>query len=68
VGSRAGLDTEARGKSFACAGDRTPVVQSVARRTDRPTLAQKAWKDSVYDLLTRFDTCRLVKKARWRRL
>jgi len=31
VGLRAGLDTEARGKSFASAGDRTLVVQSVVR-------------------------------------
>jgi hypothetical protein len=31
VGLRAGLDTEARGKSFASAGDRTSVVQSVVR-------------------------------------
>jgi hypothetical protein len=31
VGHRAGLDTEARGKSFASAGDRTVVVQSVVR-------------------------------------
>jgi hypothetical protein len=31
VGLRAGLDTEARGKVFACAGDRNRAVQSVAR-------------------------------------
>jgi hypothetical protein len=31
VGPRAGLDTEARGKVFTSAGDRTPVVQSVVR-------------------------------------
>jgi hypothetical protein len=31
VGLRAGLDTEARGKSFACTGDLTPVVQSPVR-------------------------------------
>jgi hypothetical protein len=31
VGLRAGLDTEARGKTFASAGDRNPVVQSVDR-------------------------------------
>jgi hypothetical protein len=48
VGLRAGLDTEARGKSFVPAGDRTPVVQSAVthytdwatlypRRPDRPT-------------------------------
>jgi hypothetical protein len=31
VGLRAGLDTEVKKKSFASAGDRTPVVQSVTR-------------------------------------
>jgi hypothetical protein len=31
VGLRAGLDTEAKGKSFASSRDRTPVVQSVVR-------------------------------------
>jgi hypothetical protein len=31
VGPRAGLDTEARGKSLASAGDRTPVIQFVVR-------------------------------------
>jgi hypothetical protein len=31
VGLRAGLDTEAKRKSFAPVGDRTPVVQSVVR-------------------------------------
>jgi hypothetical protein len=30
-GLRAGLDKEASGKSFVCARDRTPVVQSVVR-------------------------------------
>jgi hypothetical protein len=30
-GLRAGLDTEARGKFYASAGDRPPVVQSVVR-------------------------------------
>jgi hypothetical protein len=29
--ARAGMDTEDRGKSFAPAGDRTPVVQPVVR-------------------------------------
>jgi hypothetical protein len=28
VGPRAGLDTEVRGKSFATAGDRTPIARS----------------------------------------
>jgi hypothetical protein len=32
VSLRAGVDPEARAKSFASAGDRTPVVQSVVRR------------------------------------
>jgi hypothetical protein len=31
VGLRAGLDTEGREKTFASAGNRTPVVQSVVR-------------------------------------
>jgi hypothetical protein len=31
AGLRAGLDTEATGKSFASAGDLTPVVQFVVR-------------------------------------
>jgi hypothetical protein len=31
VGARSDLDTEARGKFFASAKDRTPVVQSVVR-------------------------------------
>jgi hypothetical protein len=31
VGFRAGLDTGARGKSFASAGDRTAVIQPVFR-------------------------------------
>jgi hypothetical protein len=31
VGLRAGMDTDARGKMFAFAGDRTPLVQSVVR-------------------------------------
>jgi hypothetical protein len=40
VDLRAGLDTEARGKSFASAGDRTPVVQPVVRHyTDWATPA-----------------------------
>jgi hypothetical protein len=33
VGLRAGLDTEARGKILASAGDRAPVVQSVVRHS-----------------------------------
>jgi hypothetical protein len=32
VSLRASQETEARGKSFASAGDRTPVVQSVLHR------------------------------------
>jgi hypothetical protein len=35
VGSRAGLDTETREKSFVSAGDRTPVVQFVVRHNSR---------------------------------
>jgi hypothetical protein len=31
VGLRAGLDAEARGKTFVPSGDRTPVVQPVVR-------------------------------------
>jgi hypothetical protein len=40
VGLRAGLDTDVREKSFAPAGDRTPIVQSVVRHyTDWATPA-----------------------------
>jgi hypothetical protein len=43
VGPRAGLDTEATGKSFASAGDRNPVFQSVVRRyTDWVTPASQS--------------------------
>jgi hypothetical protein len=34
VGFRAGLDTEARGKFFACAWDRTPIARSSSPHSD----------------------------------
>jgi hypothetical protein len=37
VGLRAGLDTEARGKTFASTGDRAPVVRS-----------SSMWSDTIY--------------------
>jgi hypothetical protein len=37
VGLRAGLDTEARGKTFASAGERAPVVRS-----------SSMWSDTIY--------------------
>jgi hypothetical protein len=42
VGLGAGLDAEAREKSFASVGDRTPIVQSAVRHcTDSGTLVQE---------------------------
>jgi hypothetical protein len=38
VGPRAGLDVVGKRKSLACAGNRTPVVQPVARREAERTI------------------------------
>jgi hypothetical protein len=48
VGPRAGLDTEVREKSFAPAGDRTPIARSsskvrTSQKTQLVTVATSSW-------------------------
>jgi hypothetical protein len=52
---RSGLDTEARGKSFASAGDRIPVVQSVLRHyTDWATPARVGGREFLCLSLSKY--------------
>jgi hypothetical protein len=63
VGSRAGLNTEARGKFFASAGDRALIVQPVVRLY-RLSYHSSISQSAVPPILTRWNTvAQVIKKS-----